>query len=364
MMRPLLLCPFLLGPSQQDHHTLGADWRIIIILFNRPPTIGQLLTPSAHVQLLFFSRVCCLNTYASLSVMERLPQECRDIVASFLAGHDVKNLVLVSKRKTLVVLQKHGRVGTQLSLYEKLGPLFVNGISQMTELQELGLSLKGWPQEQEENLCQLLMRTRKWDKLKCLKISASPEILCAVLSRCVPETLEAVGIDGDYLTRMYDELGPLLDELIILRVKDHFKALKCLSIQGRSHMLWDPCWTTAVFSDSLNTVCDLLNQTSIQELWLSMPYIHFDRASVLEYLNGPVSDPVEFEDATESELERAYRKLIVDIASACHHIRKLVIVQGSETRFDLVGISPPHKYMGFTLVGISSPGKVMEVKLC
>ncbi|KAG4265310.1 hypothetical protein FPRO03_00594 [Fusarium proliferatum] len=243
--------------------------------------------------------------------MERLPQECRDIVASFLAG------------KTLVVLQKHGRVGTQLSLYEKLGPLLVNSISQMTELQELGLSLKGWPQEQEENLCQLLMRTRKWDKLKCLKISASPEILCAVLSRCVPETLEAVGIDGDYLTRMYDEL-----------------------------------------SDSLSTVCDLLNQTSIQELWLSMPYIHFDRASVLEYLNGPVSDPVEFEDATESELERAYRKLIVDIASACHHIRKLVIVQGSETRFDLVGISPPHKYMGFTLVGISSPGKVMEVKLC
>lgn len=98
MMRPLLLCPFLLGPSQQDHHTLGADWRIIIILFNRPPTIGQLLKPSAHVQLLFFSRVCCLNTYASLSVMERLPQECRDIVASFLAGYDVKNLVLVSKR--------------------------------------------------------------------------------------------------------------------------------------------------------------------------------------------------------------------------------------------------------------------------
>ncbi|QGI76436.1 hypothetical protein CEK25_001342 [Fusarium fujikuroi] len=292
MMRPLLLCPFLLGPSQQDHHTLGADWRIIIILFNRPPTIGQLLTPSAHVQLLFFSRVCCLNTYASLSVMERLPQECRDIVASFLAGHDVKNLVLVSKRYCDFFVARNLR--------------------------------------------------RLWFQ----------------------ETLEAVGIDGDYLTRMYDELGPLLDELIILRVKDHFKALKCLSIQGRSHMLWDPCWTTAVFSDSLNTVCDLLNQTSIQELWLSMPYIHFDRASVLEYLNGPVSDPVEFEDATESELERAYRKLIVDIASACHHIRKLVIVQGSETRFDLVGISPPHKYMGFTLVGISSPGKVMEVKLC
>lgn len=76
----------------------------------------------------------------------------------------------------------------------------------MTELQELGLSLKGWPQEQEENLCELLMRTRKWNKLKCLKISASPEILCAVLSRCVPEILEAVGINGDCITRLYDEL--------------------------------------------------------------------------------------------------------------------------------------------------------------
>ncbi|KAF5569984.1 hypothetical protein FPHYL_1561 [Fusarium phyllophilum] len=346
--------------------------------------------------------------------MERLPQECRDIVASFLDGNDVKNLVLVSKiyhdffsarnlrqlwfeglprlfshlftyflamkhskkfsliRKISIILQKRGRVGTQLSLYEKLGPLLVNSISQVTELQEFDLSLEDWPREQEKNLCQLLMRTRKWDKLKSLRISTSPEILCAVLSRCVPEILEVVNIDGHYGKRMYSELvrlcsssktkhslkklnispnfdGPLLDKEIILEVKTHFKALKCLSIQGRSD-LWDPCWTTVVFSDSLSIVCDLLNQTSIEELWLSMPYIPFDRASVLEYLNGPVTDPVESEDVTESELERAYRKLIADITSACHRIRKIFILQQFETRFPLVGFS--------------SPGKVIEVKLC
>ncbi|EWG36699.1 hypothetical protein FVEG_00607 [Fusarium verticillioides 7600] len=71
---------------------------------------------------------------------------------------------------------------------------------------QLDLSLGGWPQEQEKNLCELLMRTRKWDKLNSLKISTSPEILCAVLSRCVPEILEAVNIDGHYGTRMYNEL--------------------------------------------------------------------------------------------------------------------------------------------------------------
>ncbi|KAF5643935.1 uncharacterized protein FTJAE_3005 [Fusarium tjaetaba] len=346
--------------------------------------------------------------------MEKLPQECRDMVTSFLDGYDVKNLVLVSKsyqdffaprnlrrlwfeglprllshqfthflamkpskkfsliRKISVILQKRGRVGTQPPLYEKLGPLLVNSVSQVTELQELDLSLGGWPQEQEKNLCELLMRTRKWDKLNSLKISTSPEILCAVLSRCVPEILEAVNIDGHYGTRMYNELvrlcsssktkhslkkltispnfdGPLLDKDIILEVITHFKALKCLSIQGRSD-LWDTCWTTAVFSGSLSIVCDLLNQTYIEELCLSMPYIPFDRASVLEYLNGPVPDLVESEDVTESELERAYRKLIADITSACRRIRKIVILQKFETRFDVVGFS--------------SPGRVIEVKLC
>ncbi|KAF4441321.1 hypothetical protein FACUT_2823 [Fusarium acutatum] len=221
---------------------------------------------------------------------------------------------------------------------------------------KLDLSLEGWPQEQEKNLCELLMWTRKWDKLKSLKISTSPEILCAVLSRCVPKILEAVNVDGHYDTRMYNGLvrlcssktehslkklnistnfgGPLLDKEIILEVKTHFKALKCLSIQGRSD-LWDPCCTTAVF---------------IEELWLSMPYIPFDRASVLEYLNGPVPDPVESEDVTESELEQAYRRLIVDITSVCHRIRKIFILQQFET--------------GFPLVGFNSPGKVIEVKLC
>ncbi|KAG7437126.1 hypothetical protein Forpi1262_v000614 [Fusarium oxysporum f. sp. raphani] len=77
----------------------------------------------------------------------------------------------------------------------------------MTELQELDLSLKGWHQEQEKNLCELLIRTRKWDMLKSLKISASPEIVCAVLSRCVPKIPEAVNLDGEYGTRTYIELA-------------------------------------------------------------------------------------------------------------------------------------------------------------
>jgi hypothetical protein len=168
-----------------------------------------------------------------------------------------------------MILQKRGRVETHLPLYEKLGPLLVDSISQVTELQELDLSLGGLSQEQEKNLCELLMRTRKWDKLNSLKISTSPEILCAVLSRCVPEILEAVNIDGHYGSRMYNELvrlcsssktkhslkklnispnldGPLLDKEIIPEVKTHFKALKYLGIQGRSD-LWDPCWTTTVF---------------------------------------------------------------------------------------------------------------------
>ncbi|KAM5525696.1 hypothetical protein FOXYSP1_01739 [Fusarium oxysporum f. sp. phaseoli] len=125
----------------------------------------------------------------------------------------------------------------------------------MTELQELDLSLKGWHQEQEKNLCELLIRTRKWDMLKSLKISASPEIVCAVLSRCVPKIPEAVNLDGEYGTRTYIELarryssfrsqhslkklnispnlhGPLLDEQIILGVKTHFEGLTCLNIQG------------------------------------------------------------------------------------------------------------------------------------
>ncbi|KAF5689571.1 hypothetical protein FDENT_4350 [Fusarium denticulatum] len=302
--------------------------------------------------------------------MERLPQECRDIVASFLDGYDVKNLVLVSKsyqdffaprnlrqlwfeglpgllshlftyflamkpskkfsliRKISIILQKRGRVGTQLPLYEKLGPLLVNSISQVTELQELDLSLGGWPQEQEKNLCELLMQTRKWDKLNSLKISTSPDILCAVLSRCVPEILEAVNMDGYYGTRMYNEL------LVVSKDKLSYVLKKLTSTE----------------SGSLSIVCDLLNQTSIEELYLSMPYVPFDRASVLEYLDGPVPDPVESQDVTESELERAYRKLIADITSACHRIRKIVILQQFETRFPLVGFS--------------SPGKVIEVKLC
>ncbi|EWZ90869.1 hypothetical protein NW765_002101 [Fusarium oxysporum] len=139
----------------------------------------------------------------------------------------------------------------------------------MTELQELDLSLKGWHQEQEKNLCELLIRTRKWDMLKSLKISASPEIVCAVLSRCVPKIPEAVNLDGEYSTRTYIELarrcssfrsqhslkklnispnlhGPLLDEQIILGVKTHFEGLTCLNIQGRSDELWDSWWTTTV----------------------------------------------------------------------------------------------------------------------
>ncbi|EGU79596.1 hypothetical protein FOXB_09879 [Fusarium oxysporum f. sp. conglutinans Fo5176] len=139
----------------------------------------------------------------------------------------------------------------------------------MTELQELDLSLKGWHQEQEKNLCELLIRTRKWDMLKSLKISASPEIVCAVLSRCVPKIPEAVNLDGEYGTRTYIELarrcssfrsqhslkklnispnlhGPLLDEQIILGVKTHFEGLTCLNIQGRSDELWDSWWTTTV----------------------------------------------------------------------------------------------------------------------
>ncbi|KAF5976345.1 hypothetical protein FBULB1_6978 [Fusarium bulbicola] len=217
-------------------------------------------------------------------------------------------------------------------------------------------------------------------------ISASSEILCAVLSRCVPEILEAVGIDGCYgepmcneLVRLCsssgsqhslkklnvsrDEYGPLLDDQIILAVKTHFKDLTSLSIQGRSYGIWYEKWTTIVFSDSLSTVCELLNQTSIQELWLSVPCINFDRAPVLEYLDEPLTETTEFENATESDLERGYRKLIVDIASACHHIRKLVIVQQSTPRYFPGGISSPSNVLGFTLVGTRSPDKVMEVKL-
>ncbi|KAF4490163.1 hypothetical protein FAGAP_11069 [Fusarium agapanthi] len=236
-------------------------------------------------------------------------------------------------RKTVIILQDRGRIGIQLSL-----------------------------------------------------ISASSEILCAVLSRCVPEILEAVSIDGYYgepmcnellrlcsssgsqhslkkLNISRDEYGPLLDDQIILAVKAHFKDLTCLSIQGRSYGIWDEEWSTVVFSDSLSTVCELLNQTSIQELWLSIPCINFDRATVLEYLNEPVTETAEFEDVTESDLERGYRKLIVDIASACHRIRKLVIVQQSKTRYTPDGINSRSNVMGFTLVGTRSPGKVMEVKL-
>ncbi|KAH7225440.1 hypothetical protein BKA60DRAFT_630772 [Fusarium oxysporum] len=144
----------------------------------------------------------------------------------------------------------------------------------MTELQELDFSLKGWHQEQEKNLCELFIRTRKWDMLKSLKISASPEILCAVLSRCVPKIPEAVNLDGEYGTRTYIELvrlcssfgsqhflkklnispnlhGPLLDRQIILGVKTHFEGLTCLNIQGRSDELWDSWWTITVSTTNI-----------------------------------------------------------------------------------------------------------------
>jgi hypothetical protein len=61
-----------------------------------------------------------------------------------------------------------------------------------------------------------------------------------------------------------------------------------------------------------------------------MPCASFERDSVLEYLNEPVTNNAECEDATESELEQSYRKLIMDIASACHHIRKLITVKQSD----------------------------------
>ncbi|KAK2696431.1 hypothetical protein QWA68_005014 [Fusarium oxysporum] len=117
----------------------------------------------------------------------------------------------------------------------------------MTELQELDLSLKGWHQEQEKNLCELLIRTRKWDMLKSLKISASPEIK--------PTPLKKLNISPNLH-------GPLLDEQIILGVKTHFEGLTCLNIQGRSDELWDSWWTTTVSSNSLSTICDLLNYIS------------------------------------------------------------------------------------------------------
>ncbi|KAF5629262.1 hypothetical protein F52700_7580 [Fusarium sp. NRRL 52700] len=258
-----------------------------------------------------------------------LPEYLSHLFTSFLA---MKQFSLI--RKAVIILQKLGRIGIQLSL-----------------------------------------------------ISASSEILCAVLSRCVPKILEAVSIDGYYGEPMCNELvricsssgsqhslkkldisrneyGPLLDDQIILAVKTHFETLTCLSIQGYPRGIWDKEWTTVVFSDSLSTVCDLLNQTSIQELWLSTPCINFDRATVLEYLNEPLTETTEFGGVTESELERAYRKLIVDIASPCRRIRKVVIIQQSGTRCFPSGISSPSEIMGFNLVGISSPGKVMEVKLC
>ncbi|KAF5721065.1 hypothetical protein FMUND_3813 [Fusarium mundagurra] len=280
--------------------------------------------------------------------MERLPQECRDIVASFLDGDDVKKLVLVSK-------SYHDFFSAR-----NLRQLWFEGLPRLlSHLFTYFLAMKP---------------SKKFNLIRKISIILQKRgrVGTQLSLRCVPEILEAVNIDGHYGTRMYNELvrlcsssktkhslkklnispnfdGPLLDKEIIQEVKIHFKALKCLSIQGRSDLL-DPCWTTAVFSDSLSIVCDLLNQTSIEELWLSMPYIPFDRASVLEYLNGPVSDPVESEDVTESELERAYRKLIADITSACHRIRKIVILPQFETRFPLVGFR--------------SPGKGIEAKLC
>jgi hypothetical protein len=139
----------------------------------------------------------------------------------------------------------------------------------MTGLQEWALALGGWPQEQERILCELLIRTRKWNRLKSLKILASPEILCAVLSRCLPKILEAVNLDGEYGTRTYIELvriyssfgsqhslkklnissnlhSPLLSEPIILGIEYHFEGLICLGIQGSANELWDSWWRTKV----------------------------------------------------------------------------------------------------------------------
>ncbi|KAF5257375.1 hypothetical protein FOXYS1_12103 [Fusarium oxysporum] len=96
--------------------------------------------------------------------------------------------------------------------------------------------------------------------LKSLKISASPEIVCAVLSRCVPKIPEAVNLDGEYSTRTYIELarrcssfrsqhslkklnispnlhGPLLDEQIILGVKTHFEANPDVFVPGNDNVV-------------------------------------------------------------------------------------------------------------------------------
>ncbi|KAF5671036.1 hypothetical protein FHETE_4292 [Fusarium heterosporum] len=168
--------------------------------------------------------------------MEKLPQECRDHIASFLGKEALNNLVLVSKdylgyftasnwkrvwlkghpkhsfirqatilpqwevRKKRKILKKTLRnqkdpvTGFSKPLFDEHGPLIIDAISKMTCLQRLALILIVLNDEQQGNFCTMLAKTPKWDTLKSLTICAPEGIVRAALGQCKAEVLEEVNI--------------------------------------------------------------------------------------------------------------------------------------------------------------------------
>ncbi|KAF4949883.1 hypothetical protein FSARC_13352 [Fusarium sarcochroum] len=174
--------------------------------------------------------------------MDKLPQECREHIASFLGKEALNNLVLVSKnyavhftgsnlrrirfqgsvvpishklksflaaksnrkhqviRKVSIVLdseRSHSGSSRNVPLsdataYYELVPLLVNTLSRMTGLRGLSLAAKRLSDEKAHEFSVLLAPTQKWDKVKSLKISGPTDVVCAVLDHCDAKALETV----------------------------------------------------------------------------------------------------------------------------------------------------------------------------